>query len=175
LIQHYAGIDVHIEESSRPRALWSLSETSSLGFDTVLAPGYTQGAVLDTTATLDGTYLSNADAPGAPLFQDAAYHFYVWVYQADLKQPRVLEKVREILDREKPAHTVYHLCVVKPRFRVGLQARLGIDAIVAGPGPGLVLAGDQTLGIETVLSPKDGDVESVIDHQIRIGQRTRLA
>lgn len=44
-----------------------------------------------------------------------------------------------MIDSERPAHTSYHLCVVEPRMRVGYQARLGVDAIVADrhePDPG---------------------------------------
>jgi hypothetical protein len=44
--------------------------------------------------------------------------------------------VRAVIEREKPAHTTYHLCVIEPRMRVGAQARLGIDTIVSqGPPP----------------------------------------
>jgi len=38
-----------------------------------------------------------------------------------------------VIEREKPAHTAYHLCVIQPGFRVGFQARLGIDAVVGPP------------------------------------------
>jgi hypothetical protein len=40
--------------------------------------------------------------------------------------------VQRILDDEKPAHTEYHLCLIEPRMRVGFQARIGVDSIVAG-------------------------------------------
>jgi hypothetical protein len=39
--------------------------------------------------------------------------------------------VRAVLDREKPAHTVYSLRAIGARMRVGVQSRLGIDTIVA--------------------------------------------
>ena len=38
------------------------------------------------------------------------------------------------IDREKPAHTSYEICVVEPGIRVGYRARLGIDTLV-GHGP----------------------------------------
>ena len=65
------------------------------------------------------------------------------VYCSELTRPGALEDVRLVIEREKPAHTTYDLCVIQPRLRVGVQARVGVDAIVAqGPPPahvGMVL------------------------------------
>jgi phage tail-like protein len=130
----YAGVEARITEP--PATLWSLGETSTLGFTTRLAPGAAQGAVLDSTATLDASHLTRGDDFGAALFEDVAHRFCVEVYCAELRTPGVLDDVRAVLDREKPAHTVYSLCVIEPRMRVGAQARVGIDAIV-GAGPAM--------------------------------------
>ena len=43
--------------------------------------------------------------------------------------------MRQILDQEKPAHTVYQLSVIEPRMRIGAQARIGIDTILAAGPP----------------------------------------
>ena len=44
-----------------------------------------------------------------------------------------------MIEREKPAHTAYHLCVIEPRMRVGSQARIGVDAIIAQGPPAVQL------------------------------------
>jgi hypothetical protein len=60
-----------------------------------------------------------------------------------------------VLDREKPAHTTYTLCTIGPRMRVGATARVGVDAIVAGPPPPTALGapgdgrGALTLAVES--------------------------
>jgi len=61
--------------------------------------------------------------------------FCVSVYCAELTSTGTLIRLRAVLDREKPAHTTYELCVIEPALRVGAQARVGIDAIVAGGAP----------------------------------------
>ena len=131
----YAGVEAHILEPGLHTAVWSLGQKSLLGFDTMLAPAHPQGAVLDTTAVLDQSYLTDGEDFGALLFEDLAYRFCVQVYCAELARPGALEDVLAVLEREKPAHTDYNLCVIEPRMRVGVQARVGIDSIVGEEPP----------------------------------------
>jgi len=70
----------------------------------------------------------------------------VRVYAAELSGTDGLERVRGVIDREKPAHTTYHLCPIEARARVGAQARLGIDSIVGGPPLPTALGSDARLG-----------------------------
>jgi hypothetical protein len=61
------------------------------------------------------------------------------------------QALRDLIEAEKPAHTDFQLCLVEPRMRVGVQARVGIDSIVAGPVPAMRLGtgepgGDSSLG-----------------------------
>jgi phage tail-like protein len=128
----YAGVEARITEPAAATRIWSLGETSTLGFTTQLASASASGAVLDATATLDASHLTRGDDFGAALFEDVAHRFCVDVYCAELRSPRVLADVHAVLDREKPAHTVYALRVIEPRMRVAVQARVGVDTIVAG-------------------------------------------
>ena len=72
---------------------------------------------------------------GLPLYADEAYRFCVVVDAYRVRDPRLLDELRRIVDREKPAHTDYRVQVVAPEMRVGFQARIGIDAIVGGEPP----------------------------------------
>ncbi len=149
----YAGVEARIEEPVLGATLWSLGETSTLGFTTMLAPGHAQGAVVGTSATLDQSHLTRGDDFGAALFADVAHRFCVHIYCAELTRPGALEEARAVLEREKPAHTAYHLCVIEPRMRVGAQARVGIDAIVAqGPPPARI---GMVLGLATLAGPAE--------------------
>jgi hypothetical protein len=129
----------------------------------MLAPAHPQGAVLGTTATLDQSHLITNEEFGAPLFEDVAHQFSVQVYRGQMKCPETLSEVHAVIQRDKPAHTDYHLCIIEPRMRVGFQARVGIDTVVSGPpqaaglgevdagGRGLVLGGEPTgrVGVES--------------------------
>jgi phage tail-like protein len=129
-IRMYTGGEVHIEEPILWSSPWILGENSSLGFSTMIAPAHWEGAVLDAAAYLDASVITRGDDPGEVLWADVAHRFCVWVNCADLNFPGALNAVRQVIDREKPAHTVYHLCPVEPRFRVGIQARVGIDSVI---------------------------------------------
>jgi phage tail-like protein len=172
----YAGVEARIEEPSLQTSLWSLGEVSTLGLNTMLAPAHAQGAVLGTTATLGQSHLIGAEDYGAPLFEDLAFRFCVQIHRSELTRPGALDEVRAVIEREKPAHTDYHLCVIEPRMRVGFQARVGVDTIVGGRPPDLVLDRPLKLGFETVVSETPGQrkVGSRIGQDSRVGLKTAL-
>lgn len=154
-VRFETGVDVRISEPILAPVAWSLpadgdAEGGRLGFDTVLAAFEPEGAVMGATAVLDGSFLIDEEGPGAHLYQAVAHQFCVQVYERQAASPRRLAAVRAVIEREKPAHTAFHLSVIRPLLRIGFQARLGIDTVVAGPptpgrlgdGPALVLGGE---------------------------------
>jgi len=163
-------------------AWWSLTsdekasplqtETSILGFTTMLAPAEAQGAVLGTTAILDQSHLITDEQFGAPLFEDVAHQFSVLVYRGQINTDEQVSQLRAVINREKPAHTAYHLCIVQPRMRIGFQARLGIDTVIAGPTPPTSLGELTTSGSEMILG---GTASGRIGDGSRLGQTTRLS
>lgn len=158
-VKMYAGVEALIEEPGAATNLWRLDGTATLGMTTMLAPGHWQGAVLDSTATLDRSYLMRSDACGDALFEDLAHRFCVRVFCGELTRPGALDDVRAVLDREKPAHTVYHLRVIEPAMRVGSQARVGIESIVADKPPAARLGGRLDTGVLRAASQRCSPVE----------------
>jgi hypothetical protein len=61
------------------------------------------------------------------------------------------------------------LCIIEPRMRVGFQARVGIDAVVAGPLPAIKLG--ETLGDSITLG---GDPAGRIGKRSQVGQTMRV-
>ena len=130
----YGGVNAFISEPALNTTVWSLGANSTLGFTTMLAPGSAAGSILDSTAILDAANLTGpADAFGSDLFDDVANRFCVEINAGELTRPGALAAVRAVLEREKPAHTVYELCIVPARMRVGAQSRIGIDTVIGGP------------------------------------------
>jgi phage tail-like protein len=91
-----------------------------------------------------------AEDYGAPLSDDYAHLFTAMVYAAQTPLASQRQALRDVIEAEKPAHTDFQLCLIEPRMRVGVQARVGIDSIVAGPGPAMRL-GSNELGYESYL------------------------
>lgn len=146
------------------------AETSVLGVTTMLASGMPQGAVVGTSAVLGQSKLIGGDQLGAPLFEDLAFRFSVLVRRSDLRGEEHLARLRALIEREKPAHTAFELCVIEPAMRVGYQARVGIDAVVGGPrAPARLDEPASGIGL-TLGGPAPGE----IGVNSRVGETTRI-
>lgn len=97
---------------------------------------------------------------GMPLFSDEAYRFCVLVDAYRICETSTIDEIHRIVEREKPAHTDYRLQLIAPDFSIGMQARLGIDAIVGGELPAWRLSGADgaALGTTTYLAPRDAAI-----------------
>jgi hypothetical protein len=175
-LRFFLGIEAQIEEPILYANWWALSSDSDgeqgamLGFNTTLAPEEAQGAVVGTTATYDESSLITIDEFGAPLFANVAHRFVVRVHRAQAGSPARQRELQRIIDREKPAHTVSHLCLVQPGVRIGLQARLGIDSVLSGERP-LGRLGDVSIGEGFLLG---GNPPGQLGERSRVGQTTHL-
>jgi phage tail-like protein len=156
---------------------WQYADGSILGYSTMLAPAHAQGAVVGTTSTLDQSHLIEEKDFGAPLFEDLAHFFYVLVHWNQVKCQNDLDKVKILVDREKPDHTDYHLCVIEPKMRAGFQSKVGIDTIVAGKGSDMVLTAPTKLGHDTVISEYSGTYrkEGRVGQDSRVGVKTSIS
>lgn len=148
------GLTVAIEEPIQNASWWVLPADANpcgpqtpqddgpcpacmLGINTRLAQSEPAGAVVGSTAILDGSRITAPEDYATPLFDELAHRFTV-ILPSNAPAGSA-GAVRAVVDREKPAHTVYHLCSYAPGMAVGLQARVGIDTIVGGASPGLRL------------------------------------
>jgi phage tail-like protein len=176
-IRMETGVTVNIVEPLQQVAWWSLAAEAEcppqptvfggmLGLDTVLGSCEPQGAVVGETATLDRSHLLTAEEYGVPLFDEAAHQFSVYVYAGDAACERTMQQVREVVEREKPAHTMAQLCVIPARMRIGYQATLGIDSVIAAPAPAGRLGDAQVL--------LDGPPAGHVGTDTRVGLSTRL-
>jgi hypothetical protein len=118
------------------------------------------------------TQLVTTPDPVRDPFHVYAHRFSVFV-PARVKrtdwQRRGLER---LLVQEAPAHTRWQIEYVEPRFRVGVQAMIGLDSVIARVPPGMRLNAGQ-LGQGSVLPPRPGR-PAVAGANARIGETMRL-
>ena len=122
------------------------------------------------TVVGDSGPLAAADL-GAPLFSDTAHLFTVVVPAGQIVDPARRERLTQVLEAEKPVHTDFHLCFVEARMTVGLQARVGVDSIVAGPRPPLNLGGTE-LGVDSYLGDDGAGSFGRLGQRSHVGQDT---
>jgi hypothetical protein len=147
-----------VESSNHPRGLPYPQDRMTKSNTTNLLVGQ--------TVVGESGPLAKADF-GMPLFSETAHLFTVTVPAGALPETAQRDRLRQVIEAEKPAHTDFHLCFVEAKMRVGFQARLGIDSIVAGPPEPMALS-DTTLGLDSYLAP---DEENKVG---RVGKRARL-
>jgi phage tail-like protein len=85
---------------------------------------------LDVFATEGDVRLVSTGDPELDLFQEYAHRFRVFVPSAWVKTASDEAMLRRAIEAEKPAQTVYDLCLVEPRFQVGIQSMVGINTII---------------------------------------------
>lgn len=181
-LQFYASVDARIQEPLLHSAWWALpgdtsesspaNEVSILGFNTRLVSASPQGAVVGRSAVTDGSHLIAREEFGSPLFEETAHQFCVQLFPAQVKDSDKLDEVTAVIEREKPAHTLYHVCVIKPSVRVGLQACVGVDTLVGGGVARPSELGEtSTLTSDAVLA---GAPTGRLGERSRLGQTTHV-
>jgi phage tail-like protein len=162
-----AAVHATVSEPIAAAAFWAMPPEAdcsgitppdgpALGLGTYLPSMQPGGAVLGSTAELDHARLITDAEFGEPLFAGTAWQFVVEVHRREVATPARLQLVKDIIEREKPAHTMYRLALIGPSMRVGAQARVGVDSVVAGtPGPA-PLGSTTGLRLAGSLSPKIG-------------------
>lgn len=148
-VEVYSGARPHILEDFRERPLWIVGETP-LGFGTGMPDRDVEGMLVGE-AIVGETGPADPATIGSALFGSTAHLFAVVVPPASgVTVDRSL--VMKVVEAEKPAHTGFHICFAEPRMRVGIQARIGIDALVAAGPQEMTLGEASVLGASTVLA-----------------------
>lgn len=166
------GIRPKLLEWAEHRRIWQLGATSALGFDTALPAASADGIVVADPGLLRqtdppwgcraperivvGHSVVGVDRPipradfGAPLFDEHAHRITVLVPPGQAADAALRERLHAVVDAEKPAHVSCDVCFVEAQMRVGMAARVGLDAVIAGDGEPMHLA-QSALGQDTRL------------------------
>ncbi len=131
---------------------------------------------LDEGARVGGSQLITTQDPLRDPFHVAAHRFSVFVPACVVRSESRRRGLQQLIEWEKPAHTQHELILVEPRFRIGFQSSIGLDAVV-GRYPEGVRLGEGPLGRATVLeSPphQRGGPAMSVGVQARVGRSTKL-
>jgi phage tail-like protein len=112
---------------------------------TILAGGSTDGAQVGVTQ------LKTSQDPYRDPFHVYAHRLSIFVPAACARRPALARAFQQLVDSERPAHVQANVVFVEPRFRVGVQAMLGLDAVIGVRPVATVLDATQ-LGHGTVLA-----------------------
>jgi phage tail-like protein len=135
---------------------WLHAGRGRLGDDSVLwGKNIINRSQLSGSAQVGRSTLNSTPDPLRDPFQAYAHRFSVFVPARVRDCESERRALEQLLAREAPAHTLYDLRYVEPRFRVGVQATIGLDSVVART-PKDVHLGESTLGRGSILSSPPG-------------------
>jgi phage tail-like protein len=152
LLQIYLGCTVVIAEAWRMRGAGGAftGDEPSGPADAVVGFGLRVGGEVGETAGQAGA------APAPDAFATHAHRFSVFV-PADLSDEQ-LQVVQDLLELERPAHTLVQVCAAGRGMRVGVGLHIEVSTVV-GPSSGFQrsVVGQSRLGLGTVLGkPRAG-------------------
>ena len=107
-------------------------------------------------AQVGGTQLKTSQDPLRDPFHVYAHEYTVFLPASSGRTEQQRKVLQGLLRFATPAHTAGTVEYVEPRFRIGVQSSLGLDAVVARVPTGLVL-GETPLGQATVLTGDPSD------------------
>lgn len=164
------GIQVQILEHFQLRR-WLFLNQSLLGERSVLwGNQIVRRLQLEENARIGEFALVGTNDPLRDPFHVYAHRFSVFIPAALCRSTLAENRIRAVIEAEKPGHTDYTLCKVEPHFRVGVQSTVGLDTIV-GRYPQVVLNADSGLGYDFVLS---GDPEAGEPATLRVGTQSQV-
>lgn len=144
-----------------------LSEEANLWGEQLLARSR-----LDSYAVNGVTRLDNVKDALRDPFHFYAHQFSVFVPASCVRSEVKARAIKELVEREKPAHTRASIVFVQPRFRIGIQSMIGFDSVV-GRWPAGVTLQDMKLGRATVLTSASNPQANLrVGSESRVGQTT---
>jgi phage tail-like protein len=111
---------------------------------------------LGAGAQVGGTLLKTSQDPLRDPFHVYAHRYTVFLPAAAGHTEQQRKVLARLLQFATPAHTAGTVEYVEPRFRIGVQSSLGLDAVIARVPAGLVL-GETPLGAASVLTGDPSD------------------
>jgi phage tail-like protein len=135
---------------------WLEAGSSRIGDSAILwGESIVRRSRLDDTAQVGATALKTAQDPLRDPFHVYAHRFSVFVPAASARGESMRRALEGLVTQWSPAHTQGCVEYVEPRMRIGVQASIGLDAVVARLPHGVTL-GATPLGIASVLDGGDG-------------------
>ncbi len=163
-------IDARVLEHFRLRKWIFLGQGAALGARSQLwGDRVTARMQLDVNSRVGQSALIGTGDPLLDPFSVYAHKFSVFVPAAKIRAASKQTAVQALIEREKPAYTQFSLVPLEPRFRLGVQSTLGLDAVV-GTYPRLIL-NSANLGFDTLLAHEPACKSPL---PMVVGQRSRV-
>jgi phage tail-like protein len=169
-IQLYTGVEPRILEHFKLRR-WAFLSHARLGDQTALwGAEIVNRLQLNEHDQIGSFQLLDSGDPVRDPFHVYAHQFTVFVPSRACESETQRQTLERIVEMAKPAHTLGTVRIVEPRFRIGIQAFVGVDTVI-GQYPNRVVEGAARLGYDSVIGPSADEEKPPT---MRVGQHTRI-
>ncbi|MGC2407353.1 MAG: phage tail protein [Candidatus Cybelea sp.] len=146
------GRKIFIVEGFADRHWWFAGE-GPLGCGVLFDTAIVGRAALDSSDVLGTKTINSVPAPMLDPFAIRANRMTVYVPCDREPSDDDLAMLQEVIDVQKPAHVAACIVLALPNLRLGVMARLGLDAVLGELKPPAVLAGasEPRLGVNMTL------------------------
>lgn len=149
------GVEVEIVEAFADRHWW-FAGVNALGCGVLFGPEIVGRATLDSGDAVGAVMIDSVPAPYLDPFAARANRMTVVAPFYHEPSEDELTMLRAVVDIQKPAHVAACIDVVVPKLRLGVSARLGLDAMVGELRPPTILGGinPPRLGLHATLGER---------------------
>lgn len=149
------GMQVQILEGFADRHWWFAGQ-NGLGCAVLFGPDITGRAILDGSDVLSGKTIDSVPSPFLDPFASRANRMTVVAAYRGEPTPDDVSMLRALVDVQKPAHVAACIAIVDADLRLGVSARLGLDAVVGALRPPDILAGNAALrlGVNAIVGDR---------------------
>ena len=124
---------------------WWFAARSRLGCSVLFGPEIVGRAALDGTDVLSTKIIDSVPTPMLDPFAVRANRMTVYVPCHSEPAAADLSMLQHVIDVQKPAHVAACIVLTTPQLRLGVTARLGLDAVTGELEPPAILAGSAPL------------------------------
>jgi phage tail-like protein len=160
LIADYAGVGARLVEHYRLRQLIQLADdpakATATGGGRLWSRDFYRRLQVGVYSQVGYFKLVGEPEPGVEPVAWGVHQFSVFFDAEPLSIDETRKGVAEVVEREKPAHTMVTYRPVYARMRLGVQATLGVDTRIGEVGQA-VLGRISTLGYDAILAPSTAE------------------
>jgi len=151
---------------------WLFVGAAKLGDESMLwGKAIVNRSRLDDGARADVTRLISEQDPYRDPFHVYASTYTVFLPACVARDATARKGLENLLRDESPAHTRWHLELVEPRFRIGVQSMIGYDSVVGRYPAARVTLNSSILGRSTILG---GPSDKARGPSMRVGSTSRI-
>jgi phage tail-like protein len=131
-----------------------IGANSTIGLSTVVGESIEQGLVVEESSTLGDFTLAEAEDPPEAPFEAFAHDFSIYINISNLENDRQKQRLKTIIEEDKPAHTRCFIYSSGGPMMIGLNSIVEVSTIISEGITPMRLGVDSIIGSKSILGTR---------------------